>query len=148
MNDDGDDEPAAAVVLPRTDKEKINLIVTKKLWSDGADNVAEAMHSLVKLVEFSKSDLNNKANQKIAFDRGAPLALVRAMKRHVHSPEIQADGCFALGFITLCGHAEARQVIIDTGGIKACLRAMKRHSNHPRVQTSSRMLHDWGLVLR
>lgn len=74
---------------------------------------------------------------------------MRAMKRHIHCPEIQRDGCSSVGCIGLFGD-DAEQTILEIGGLKVCLRAMKRHCNHPGVQSEGCYLigylrRDWNV---
>jgi hypothetical protein len=126
---------------PRTDEKEIALIVTKRLTSKKMENVEEAMHSLVVLLNSSvdpaKKDNTDSANRKTAFFQGAHLAAVQAMRRHASSDTIQHRGLSVLVCLCDCNmgwdmttrtfNPSAEPHIMAVGGLKACLSAMERH---------------------
>jgi hypothetical protein len=124
----------ATALPPLTDKEKINLIVTNRLWSDNVETVVYAMLSLTELVAETTDSVNHDENRKIAFRRGAPLAVVKAMKRHEASRDMQDVGCLVLAGVSTVDDTQVD--IIETGGLEVCLSAMDRHANDAGVQRS------------
>jgi hypothetical protein len=63
---------------------------------------------------------------------GAVAATVAAMRTHPASPEVQAGGCFAFGWLTFS--AENQMKAIQAGAIEAILQAQRGHAADVRVQ--------------
>jgi hypothetical protein len=101
------------LVLPADDIE-ISSIVAKRLSSDNTEDVTEAMESLKTLVMV-------EGNQKTAFRRGAPLAVVQAMRRYANSLQIQSLGLRVLSYIICFEHGNFGPDIIALGGLQCCI---------------------------
>jgi intracellular sulfur oxidation DsrE/DsrF family protein len=134
---EGDDEQQQALArLPRTDKQEICSIVQKGLWSNESENVTEALHSLVNLLE--KPEAQGDENTMIAYHGGAPLAIATVMSRNPASHEIQEAAIDCLFNISL--RDETEMGIIYSGGFDRCIRALDLHSDHPGLQAAGCVL--------
>jgi hypothetical protein len=115
----------------------INCIITKRLMlSKDEEDVIEAMNSLAEMMRCQND--NYAENRKIAFRRGAHLAVVFAMRQNENSDDLQGYGLDVLTQFSCCKieSTSIKPDILAVGGLKCCISAMGRHSNNANVQES------------
>jgi hypothetical protein len=133
-NDPSDDDEEEDTNTPRTDKEEILYIVSKRLWSDDFVVTAAALALFCKLTMTGHD--NRDEHLKTAFIRGAPVLIARVMSMNRTYHEIQKHGCLALSRLANVKIDNAQHVLVDIGGLKLCRRAANRYKYCPIVQAS------------
>jgi hypothetical protein len=133
-------EPDNMVLVLPADDIEISSIVTKRLSSDNIEDVTEAMKYLSTLVFSAGNNNAAEGNRKTAFRRGAPLAVVQAMRRCANSVQIQNMGIRVLSSISNFEQDNFGPDIIALGGLECCLAAMKLHNINTNVQANGCVL--------
>ena len=75
-----------------SDEVELMSILTKRVWSEDAEDVEGALNALDNLLYDFQGQESNKKNCGTAFGLGAPLAVVRVLKQHVSNANIQKIG--------------------------------------------------------
>lgn len=140
---DDDDSIAIASAARRADaKEMIQSIVKERLFSNEPHVVSVAMESLVGHLRSCDGNISdNIYNCTVAFNCGAPLAIVKAMdwnKDSGYAGIVRLCGINALSYIA-CSEIQGSQLrqsqgIVASGGLQACLQALDENPCSPDMQ--------------
>jgi hypothetical protein len=111
----------------------INKLILVDLWSDDKKLIEEALRQSANL--FKSTNVEFKENRTIVHSAGGLWAILGAMRRWYINPDIQVQGCRALGNATdrrnLPLHAK------EAGAFEVIVCAMKNYPDNCAVQMNS-----------